>query len=66
MHDPKKILILELCFLFNSIDESMNIIVLKVCVSAGRESVGSRLMCGDEVLGSHKYTVRKKSFTFSA
>lgn len=35
-------------------------------ISAGSESVGSRLMCGDEVLGSHKHTMRKKPFTFFA
>lgn len=64
MHDPKKIVILELCFLFNSVDGSMNMIVLKVCVSAGSESVGSRLMRRDEVLGSHKHTVRKKFLLF--
>lgn len=62
MHDPKKIVILELCFLFNSVDASMNMIILKVCVSAGSESVGSRLMWGDEVLASHKYTMSKKVF----
>lgn len=64
MHDPKKIVSLELCFLFNSVDASMNMMVLKVCVSAGSESVGSSLMWGNEVLGSHKHTMRKKFFTF--
>lgn len=66
MHNPKKIVILELCFLFNSLDASMNMIVLKACVSAGSESVGCRLMWRDEVLGSRKYTMRKKYFTFFA
>lgn len=65
-HDPKKKkkVIFKLCFLFNSIDVCMNMIVLKVYVSAGSESAGSRLMWGDEVLGSRKHTMRKKFLTF--
>lgn len=66
MHDPKEIVILKLCSLFNSIDASTNMILLKACISAGSESVCSRLTCGGEVLGSHKYTMRKQSFTSSA
>lgn len=63
MHDPKEIVILKLCSLFNGIDASMNMILLKALISAGSESVGSRLTWGGEVLGSHKYTMRKQSFT---
>lgn len=46
MHDPKEIVILKLCSLFNGIDASMNMILLKALISAGSESVGSRLTWG--------------------
>lgn len=55
--------ILKLCSLFNSIHPYMNMIYLKACISTGSESVDSRAICGNEALGSHKYIMRKQSFT---
>jgi len=63
MHDPKEIVLLKLCSPFNGVDTSINMILLKACISVGSESVGSRLTCGVEVLGSQKYTMRKQPFS---
>lgn len=57
--------ILKLCSQFNSIHPYMYMIHLKACISSASEFLGSKAWeCGKEVLGSHKFTTRKQSFTF--